>query len=57
LNRVPTIGPKEQRRFDITYTFLPDKSAVDNALEQVQKIQHDRPTEVRNSPLVELPKQ
>src|SRR5262245_20979335 len=23
LNRVPTIGPKEQRRFDITYTFLP----------------------------------
>jgi hypothetical protein len=29
LNRVPTIGPKEQRRFDITYTFLPDKAAVD----------------------------
>jgi Domain of unknown function (DUF4432) len=56
LNRVPTIGPKEQRRFDITYTFLADKSAVDSALQQVQKIQHDRPTEVRKSPLVELPK-
>lgn len=56
LNRVPTIGPKEQRHFDITYTFLADKSAVDHALQQVQKIQHDRPTEVRNSPLVELPK-
>jgi Domain of unknown function (DUF4432) len=56
LNRVPTIGPKEQRHFDITYTFLADKSAVDSALQQVEKIQHDRPTEVRKSPLVELPK-
>ncbi|MBV8378629.1 MAG: aldose 1-epimerase family protein [Verrucomicrobia bacterium] len=56
LNRVPTIGPKEQRHFDITYTFLADRSAVDSALQQVKKIQHDRPTEVRNTPLVELPK-
>jgi hypothetical protein len=55
LNRVPTIGPKEQRHFDITYTFLADKSAVDSALQQVQKIQNNRPTEVRKSPLVELP--
>jgi hypothetical protein len=47
---------QEQRHFDITYTFLADKSAVDSALQQVQKIQHDRPTEVRKSPLVELPK-
>jgi hypothetical protein len=56
LNRVPTIGPKEQRHFDITYTFLADKSAVDSALQQVQKIQRDRPTEVRKTPLVDLPK-
>jgi hypothetical protein len=56
LNRVPTIGPKEQRHFDITYTFLPDKSAVDSALQKVQRIQHDRPTEVRKTPLVDLPK-
>jgi hypothetical protein len=56
LNRVPTIGPKEQRHFDITYTFLADKSAVDSALQQVQKIQHDRPTEVRKTPLVDQPK-
>jgi hypothetical protein len=56
LNRVPTIGPKEERHFDITYSFLADKSAVDSALQQVQKIQHDRPTEVRKSPLVDLPK-
>jgi hypothetical protein len=56
LNRVPTIGPKEQRHFDITYTFLADKSSVDSALQKVQKIQHDRPTEVRKTPLVDLPK-
>ena len=56
LNRVPTIGPKEQRHFDITYAFLADKSAVDSALQKVQRIQHDRPTEVRKTPLVDLPK-
>ncbi|HET9373366.1 MAG TPA: DUF4432 family protein, partial [Chthoniobacterales bacterium] len=56
LNRVPTIGPKEHRQFDITYSFLPDKAAVDKALQQVQSIQHERPTEVRKTPLVELPK-
>jgi hypothetical protein len=53
---VPTIGPKEQRHFDITYTFLADKAAVDSALQQVQKIQNDRPAEVLEKPLVELPK-
>ena len=56
LNRVPTIGPKEQRDFDITYTLLADKSAVDKALQQVKSILHDRPTEVREKPLVDLPK-
>jgi len=56
LNRVPTIGPKEQRRFDITYTFLPDKAAVDQALQRVQTIQHQRPTETHETPLVALPK-
>ena len=56
LNRVPTIGPKEQRDFDITYTLLADKSAVDKALQQVKSILHERPTEVREKPLVDLPK-
>ena len=56
LNRVPTIGPKEQRRFDINYTFLPDKAAVDQALQRVQTIQHQRPTEMHETPLVALPK-
>jgi hypothetical protein len=56
LNRVPTIGPKEQRPFDITYTLLADKSDVDNALQKVRSILHDRPTEVRKTPLVDLPK-
>jgi outer membrane protein OmpA-like peptidoglycan-associated protein len=57
LNRVPTIGPKEQRRFDITYTFLPDKAAVDRALQRVKTIQQQRPTEMHETPLVALPKQ
>ncbi|HEY0791005.1 MAG TPA: aldose 1-epimerase family protein [Chthoniobacterales bacterium] len=57
LHRVPTIGPKEQRRFAITYTFLGDKPAVDEALQRVEAILHDRPTEVRKTPLVELPKE
>jgi hypothetical protein len=56
LNRVPTIGAKEQRQFDLTYALLPDKSAVDKALQQVQSILKNRPTEVRNTPLVDLPK-
>jgi Domain of unknown function (DUF4432) len=56
LNRVPTIGAKEQRQFDITFTLLADKAAVDKALQQVQSIQNGRPTEVRKTPLVELPK-
>ena len=56
LNRVPTIGPKEQRHFDLTFTALVDKPAVDQALQQVQSILRDRPTEVRNTPLVALPK-
>jgi hypothetical protein len=28
LNRVPTIGPKEQRRFDIIYTFCRKRHAL-----------------------------
>ena len=50
LNRVPTIAAKEKRQFDITYTLLVDKAAVDKALQQVQSIQHERPTEVRKTP-------
>jgi hypothetical protein len=46
---VPTIGAKEERQFDITYTLLADKPSVDKALQQVQSIQHDRPTEVRKT--------
>lgn len=56
LNRVPTIGSKERRDFDITYTLLADKAAVDQAVQKVESIQGDRPTEVRKTPLVDLPK-
>jgi hypothetical protein len=38
------------------YTLLADKSDVDRALQQVKSILHDRPTEVRQKPLVDLPK-
>jgi hypothetical protein len=55
LHLVPTIGPKEERHFDMTYTFLADKAVVDEALQQVQSIQHSRPTEIRKTPLVDLP--
>ena len=56
LHLVPTIGPKEERGFDVTYTLLADKVAVDKALQQVQSIQQNRPTEIRKTPLVDLPK-
>ena len=55
-NRVPTIGAKEQRHFVITYTLLADKATIDKALQQVRSILNGRPTEVRNIPLVDLPK-
>ncbi len=57
LHLVPTIGPKEERHFDMTYTLLADKAAVDTALQQVLNIQHNRPTEIRKTPLVDLPKE
>ena len=55
LHLVPMIGPKEKRHFDISYTFLADKVAVDRALQQVQSIQRGRPTAIRQKPLVDLP--
>ena len=57
LHLVPVIGAKEERHFDITYTLLSDKVSVDKALQQVQSIQHDRPTETRNTPLVDVKKE
>ncbi len=51
LDLVPTIGAKEERRFDLSYTLLPDKAAVDEALERIKTIQGGRPTEVRETPL------
>lgn len=57
LNLVPTIGPKQQRQFQISYSLLADKSAVDQALGQIKTIQAGRGTEVRNEPLVDLTKQ
>jgi hypothetical protein len=55
LHLVPVIGSKEQRHFDITYTFLSGNSAVDKALQRVQDIQRGRPLDVRKIPLLDLP--
>lgn len=57
LNLVPTIGPKQQRQFSISYSLLADKPAVDKALQQVKSIQDGRGTEVRQTPLVDLSKE
>ena len=57
LNLVPIIGSKEERHFDITYSLLAGKVAVDKALQQVQSIQRGRATEIRPTPLVDLPKE
>lgn len=57
LNLVPTIGPKEQRQFQISYSLLADKGAVDKALGEVKTIQAGRTTEVRKEPLVDLTKE
>ncbi len=57
LNLVPTIAPKEQRQFQISYSLLADKPAVDQALGQIRDIQAGRPTEVREQPLVDLTKE
>jgi hypothetical protein len=51
LGLVPTIAPGEERRFELDYTLLPTRSAVDHALEQVKSIQGSRPSEVRRQPL------
>ncbi|WP_047289926.1 aldose 1-epimerase family protein [Pseudomonas protegens] len=54
LNLVPSIGAKEQRQFQIRYSLLADKAAVDKALSRVSQIQDGRQTEVRPTPLVDL---
>ncbi|MDO5288350.1 MAG: aldose 1-epimerase family protein [Pseudomonadota bacterium] len=55
LKLVPTIGPKETRDFEITYTLLDSKAKVDEALGRVHTILAGRPTSVRQEPLVKLP--
>jgi hypothetical protein len=52
IDLVPTIGPHEQRHFDLTYTWLASKAAVEEALQRVETIQGGRPRETRKTPLV-----
>lgn len=51
---MPTIAPKEHKQFQISYSLLADKGAVDKALKRVTEIQAGRDTEVRQAPLVDL---
>jgi hypothetical protein len=51
LGLVPTIGPREERHFNLDFTVLPTSSAVNEALEQVKSIQRGRAAEVRSQPL------
>ncbi|WP_349617416.1 aldose 1-epimerase family protein [Azotobacter salinestris] len=54
LSLVPTIGPREQRRFQLGFTLLAGKADVEQALQRIDEIQAGRPTEVRETPLVDL---
>lgn len=56
LKLVPTIGPRESREFEITYSLLDSKAKVDEALKRVDSILDGRKTTVRETPLVDLPK-
>ncbi len=57
LNLVPTIEPKQQKHFSISYSLLADKPAVDKALKTIETIQGEHQTEVRQTPLVDLTKE
>jgi hypothetical protein len=57
LNLVPTVAPKQQKQFSISYSLLADKPAVDQALKTITAIQEGRQTEVRQTPLVDLNKE
>jgi len=54
LGLVPTIGPREQRHFQLSFTLLAGKADVEQALQRIDEIQDGRPTEVRETPLVDL---
>jgi hypothetical protein len=56
LGLVPKIQPGETKTFDLTYRLLRSKADTDQALKQVEAIQADRSTELREEPLVILPK-
>ncbi|MBB3105049.1 aldose 1-epimerase family protein [Azomonas macrocytogenes] len=56
LNLVPTIGPKEQRNFQVGFSLLPKKENIEAALKKIDEIQAGRGIEVKEAPLVKLDK-
>jgi hypothetical protein len=56
LGLVPRIQPGETKTFDLTFSLLRSKDDCDQALKEVATIQGDRESELREEPLVTLPK-
>ncbi|KTS73873.1 thioredoxin [Pseudomonas oryzihabitans] len=54
LGLVPRIEAGGSRDFTLEYRLLPTAAAVQQALRQVDAIQHGRPTKVRETPLVSV---
>ncbi|OLF51173.1 aldose 1-epimerase family protein [Pseudomonas chlororaphis] len=57
LGLVPTIDAGQSKQFQIRYSLLADKAAVDKSLADIKQIQNGRQTEVRSIPLVDLSKE
>jgi len=57
LGLVPTIEAGQSKQFQIHYSLLADKAAVDKSLAEISQIQNGRQTEVRPTPLVDLSKE
>jgi len=55
LGLVPRLEPGGSRDFSLEYRLLPTAAAVEQALGQVDAIQHGRPTKVRETPLAQDP--
>ncbi|QTT86196.1 aldose 1-epimerase family protein [Pseudomonas chlororaphis] len=57
LGLVPTIEARQSKQFQIRYSLLADKAAVDKSLAEISQIQNGQQTEVRPTPLVDLSKE
>lgn len=56
LGLVPTIKAGESKHFDLTYTVLANKSAVNNAVDKVEELLNHKPVKQVEQPIVDLTK-